>query len=191
MHAPLWLIRCISAALSVLAYGAVVAQQERPLCATANLDTILRNSGASKAAQERLRSEFNPQFAAIEPLTSERNRTERQWLDAKQGGRPDDEVNALKTQYDKAAAAEREAARPLQQLLDRRKKEELGALVRDINEIYKRIGAEQGFKLLLQEGEQEPAFVLDRSTKRSGCKDAVDLTSQTTHALDQGETAGR
>lgn len=162
---------------------------ERSPCAVANADTIIRNSAASKAAQERLASEFSPQFAAIEPLVSERNRVERLWLDAKQAGRPEDVVNALKTQQEKAASAEREAARPLRQALERRKKEELGALVRKVNEIYKRIGEEQGFKLLLQDGEQEPVFVFDRKFKRSDCKGEVDLTSQIMGALDQSETA--
>lgn len=145
------------------------------------------NSATSKAAQARLATEFAPQFAAIEPLVSERNRVERLWLDAKQAGRPVDEVDALKAQRDKAASAEREAGRPLRQALERRKQEELGALIQRINEIYKRIGIEQGFKLLLQNGEQEPVFVLDRSARHSDCGAAVDLTSQIMGALDQGD----
>lgn len=182
-------IRCISAIFALTFGVGVSAQTERSPCATANLGTILRDAAISKAAQERLANEFSPQFATIEPLVSERNRMERLWLDAKQAGKSEDEVNALKVKRDTAASAERDAAKPLRQSLERRKQEELGALLRRINEIYKRIGEEQGFKLLLQDGEREPVFVFDRSTKRSDCGKEVDLTPQLMSALDQGETA--
>jgi Skp family chaperone for outer membrane proteins len=179
-----WL-RVISASLAIAAAGGAAAQATRSPCATANPDVILRESLSSKAAQERLKDEFAPKMATLEPLASERNRTERLWLDARQAHRPDEEVNALQAQYDRAAAAEREAARPLKQALDRRKNEELRALIKRINAVYKRLGTEQGFKLLLQEGEAEAAYVLDRSARRSDCKDAVDLTSQIIEAIDK------
>lgn len=180
-------IRFVSATFALFVCGGVSAQIEQLPCATVNAGTILLNSATSKAAQERLAAEFAPQFAIIEPMASERNRVERLWLDAKQAGRPADEVDALKAQRDKAASAEREAGRPLRQALERRKQEELGTLIQRLNEIYKRIGTEQGFKLLLQNGEREPVFVLDRNARRSDCGAEIDLTSQIMGALDQGE----
>ena len=90
-------LRWTSLTLAFACAGAV-AQTQPPACATVNVTTILRDSGSAKAAAERLTSEFAPRRASLQRLLSKRKRTERLWLDAREAGRPEDEVNALKAQ---------------------------------------------------------------------------------------------
>ena len=166
-----------------------VAQTDGPACATVNADELLRNSGASKDAQQRLAAEFQPKFDAIEPLVLARSQAESHWLEAKRTGRPAAETDSLKERFDQALAAERSASAPLRQALDRRKREELNALVARMNDVYKRLGAEQGFKLLLQHGAQEPIFVLERGIVRAQCTREVDVTPEIIQRLDREDRA--
>ena len=144
--------------LSVALAAGSAAAAEPPLCATVMTDKIV-SSRSSKAAQERLRAEFDPRFAAVDPLA---------WA------------------YDPAALMRSEAARPVRQAYERRRNEEVHALFRRASEIYLRLGTAQGFKLLLQNDEQEPAFHLDKSVTRAQCTEVVDLTSLVVEALDRG-----
>lgn len=175
----------VLAALCLAGSANSFAQATPPTCATVDADQILRNSASSKAAQQRLTAEFKPQFDAMEPLTLARNQAEGRWLDAKRTGRTGDEVDPLKQDYEQAAAAERKAAAPLRQALDRRKGEELNKLIGRVNDIYKRMGTEQGFKILLQAGEKEPIHVLERGATRARCQGETDLTGAVIQQLDQ------
>ncbi len=181
-------IRChLLISLCLLCSSATIAQTDGPACATASADEVLRTSSTSKAAQQRLAAEFQPRFDSIEPLALARSQAESQWLEAKRAGRPTAEIDPLKDRYDQALAIERNAAAPLRQALDRRRREELNALLARVNDIYKRLGTERGFKLLLQRGEQEPAFVLDRGATRAQCIGEVDVTSEIIQRLDREE----
>jgi Skp family chaperone for outer membrane proteins len=181
--------RCALSALGLIhCGGAFAVEPGRALCATLDAEAILQSAVASKLAQERLVVEFSDRAAVLESLSSERNRVERLWLDAKKAGLPADQLSELKTQHEKASTAERDAAKPIRLALERRKQEELGALIERTGEIYKRIGLEQDFKLLFQNGEKEPVFVLDTHFSRAGCRDRVDLTAQVMKMLDSLET---
>jgi len=165
--------------------AAAHAQGDRPACGTIDTDALLKNSRQAKAAHERLASEFDPRFASIEALSSERNYAERAWFDAKAAKKPPAEIAALKAVFDQARNAERDAVQPILRDLERRRNEELSALVARANELYRRIGSEQGFKLLFQEGESEPVFVFDQAAKASACTSKLDLTPRVMEQLDK------
>jgi Skp family chaperone for outer membrane proteins len=166
-----------------LAFSPAVSAAESP-CATADADVILRTSSASRAAQNRLMAEFKPQFDAIEPLTRARHLAEGKWMEARRSSAPSAEQDPLKVDFEKAQLAERRASQPLREALERRKREELKALVARIDEIYPRLGRAQGFKLLFQRGEADPVFILEPSFQRASCGEPVDLTAQIIEQLD-------
>jgi outer membrane protein len=170
---------------ALVVHVAARAQPDAPACGTINADKLLRESKLAKAAQARLASEFDPRFAAIEPLSSVRNRAERAWFDAKDAKKPADEIAALKVAFDSARNAEKDAVQPIMKDLERRRNQELSALVARANELYRRIGSEQGLKLLFQDGESEPVFVFDAAMKASACRARLDLTAQVLEQLDR------
>jgi Skp family chaperone for outer membrane proteins len=174
-------------ALCLAGQGAAFAQVDKSACATVSADEILRTSAASKAAQQRLIAEFKPQFDAIDPLKLVRSEAESEWLGAKRQGRPSEELDRLKERYEDALLIERKAAAPLRSSLDRRKREELDKLIGRANDIYKRLGIEQGFRLMLQHGEQEPVYILEPGATRDQCRSEVDLTSAVIQQLDQNQ----
>jgi Skp family chaperone for outer membrane proteins len=162
----------------------VAPAADRPACATADLDRILRVSASSKAAQKRLSDEFEPLFAMTAPLTSVRNAAEKQWIDARAAGKPETEVNALRDAFDQAAKDERTATNAVRQGLEQRKREELRALLQRIETEYQRLGRDQGFHLLMQKGEKEPAYVLVAGSQPGDCKGETDLTAPLIAAID-------
>jgi Skp family chaperone for outer membrane proteins len=172
------------ALLSLPAFAQTLPTVDLPGCATADLDRILREAASAKAAQKRLSDEFEPLFAMTAPLTAARNTAEKQWLDARSTGKPEAEVSALREAFDQAAKDERTAAAAVRQSLDQRKREELGTLLRRIETEYQRLGRERGFRLLMQKGEKEPAYVLVAGSKPADCKGETDLTAPLIAAID-------
>jgi len=76
------------------------------------------------------------------------------------------------------------ATSAVRQGLEQRKREELHTLLQRIETDYQRLGKEQGFRLLMQKGEKEPAYVLVAGSKPADCKGEVDLTAQIIAAID-------
>ena len=178
----------LAVALLALAGGAATAQApapaDAPACATTDLTRVLREAASAKAAQKRLSDEFEPLFAQTAAFTRARNEAEKRWLDARSSGQPEAEVSARRTAFDQAVSDERTATGAVRQSLEQRKREELGALLKRIETEYQRLGREQGFRLLMQKGEKEPAYVLVAGSKPSDCRGETDLTAQVMAAID-------
>lgn len=188
LHRPF--VTAFSGALALLTLTALPAgaqtapSPDAPACATTDLTRLLREAASSKAAQKRLSDEFEPLFAQAATFTRQRDEAERRWRDARTADKPEAEVTALRTAFDQATSDARIAAGAVQQSLEQRKREELGALLKRIETEYQRLGREQGFRLLMQKGEKEPAYVLVAGSKPSDCRGETDLTAQVMAAID-------
>ena len=184
LAAALWALAPAASAQTTTTTTAPAPAADRPACATADLTHILRNAASAKAAQKRLADEFDPLFAMTAPLSAARNEAEKRWLDATRDRKPAEELAALRTALDQAQADERTATGAVRQGLEQRKREELRTLLQRIETDYQRLGKEQGFRLLMQKGEKEPAYVLVAGSKPSDCKGEVDLSAQIIAAID-------
>lgn len=175
-------------ALGLVAFGGAAARAQELACATVNVERLLRESAPALAAQQRLKEEFEPQAKAAEPLAEARFQAEARWREAKQAGAADADQQRLRADFDKALAAEREKREPVHRALAQRRDQELATLIQRVNEVYRRMGEARGFQLLLQEGENEPVFVLKRGARRASCLPALDLTGDILRALDAPES---
>lgn len=163
---------------------ACFAQTSYRGCAIVDLQKILRDSKASKAAQARLEAEFEPKYQQWTHLASERNRAERAWLDAKAAKRPEAEIDALRAVLDTAAATASAERKAFDAALKRRKDEELERLLGRANDLYRQLGAREQYAKVYQTGERDPVFTPEPDARAYECKEKTDVTAALIREVD-------
>lgn len=163
----------------------VAAGLVTPTCATIDLDLLLKESRPAKDAQSTLIKEFSNRYAEFDQLKLAASKAQTAFLEAKQKQTDSEELQQLERVYRSQLESLSLARSPLDKEFNTRKSELLDSVLRKISDTYQRVGRELKFALLFQDGQHQPAFVLEPGSNGNQCATKAQITSTLMEALEK------